>query len=242
NVPFNRNTWHCGATYGNRNYIGIEIAKSTGNALEFAKAERNAVKYVASILKKYGWGIDRVETHQKQSGKYCPHKTLDLGWQRFLNMINEELNGQKTIINNILNKPEIKANYSVQVSVGKGETLNVRSQPSANAKVVNAYNDGSVIYVEAVARDEYNNAWYKIPKMGYVSAAYCKGIDNRPKIVLYYGDGDKPIAELIASKYKVKCYRDDGTRTKKDYNIMYVGGKQYKDRYESAKVAVNAYL
>ena len=30
--------------------------------------------------------------------KYCPHRTLDMGWQRFLNMIKAELNS--------LNKPK----------------------------------------------------------------------------------------------------------------------------------------
>ena len=34
-----------------------------------------------------GWGIDRVKKHQDFSGKYCPHRTLDLGWERFLKMV-----------------------------------------------------------------------------------------------------------------------------------------------------------
>ena len=38
-------------------------------------------------LKEKGWGIERVSKHQDYSGKYCPHKTLDLGWERFLNLI-----------------------------------------------------------------------------------------------------------------------------------------------------------
>lgn len=25
--------------------------------------------------------------HQDYNGKYCPHRTLDMGWQRFLNMV-----------------------------------------------------------------------------------------------------------------------------------------------------------
>ena len=29
--------------------------------------------------------------HQDYSGKYCPHRTLDLGWERFLNNIKEKL-------------------------------------------------------------------------------------------------------------------------------------------------------
>ena len=34
----------------------------------------------AYLLKQYGWGIDKVGTHEMRSGKYCPHRTLDLGW------------------------------------------------------------------------------------------------------------------------------------------------------------------
>ena len=41
--------------------------------------------------KERGWGIDKVTKHQDYSGKYCPHRTLDMGWERFLNMIRAEL-------------------------------------------------------------------------------------------------------------------------------------------------------
>ena len=43
------------------------------------------------MLKQYGWGIEKVYKHQDFSGKYCPHRTLDLGWERFLNKIREQL-------------------------------------------------------------------------------------------------------------------------------------------------------
>ena len=60
--------------------------------------------YVAYLLKQYGWGIDRVKKHQDWSGKYCPHRTLDLGWERFLNMVNSYLGGQTPVYNNIKNE------------------------------------------------------------------------------------------------------------------------------------------
>lgn len=34
--------------------------------------------------------------HQDFSGKYCPHRTLDLGWERFLNKIRTYLGVQNT--------------------------------------------------------------------------------------------------------------------------------------------------
>lgn len=94
-IPFNRNAWHCGATNGNRNAIGIEICYSRSGGELFNKAEDLAAQYIAYLLKQYGWGIDKVQTHQMQSGKYCPHRTLDMGWQRFLNMISKYLGGAK---------------------------------------------------------------------------------------------------------------------------------------------------
>lgn len=95
-IPFNRNAWHAGdggSGNGNRKYISIEICYSKSGGDKFNKAEQRASKEVASLLKSYGWGIDKVKKHQDFSGKYCPHRTLDLGWNRFLNMIKTELDG-----------------------------------------------------------------------------------------------------------------------------------------------------
>ena len=93
-IPLNRNTWHSGdggSGEGNRNYISIEICYSKSGGERFINAEKRAAKEVAELLKQYGWGIDKVKKHQDFSNKYCPHRTLDLGWQRFLNMIQAEM-------------------------------------------------------------------------------------------------------------------------------------------------------
>ena len=94
----NRNAWHAGDGNGtgNRNGIAVEICYSKSGGDRFIKAEKNAAKFIASLLKQYGWGIDKVTKHQDYSGKYCPHRTLDMGWERFLNMIRSEL-GQATV-------------------------------------------------------------------------------------------------------------------------------------------------
>lgn len=85
----NRNGWHAGDGNGagNREGIGIEICYSLNGGERFIKSEQNAVELIVDILKRYGWGIDKVTKHQDYSGKYCPHRTLDMGWDRFLNMI-----------------------------------------------------------------------------------------------------------------------------------------------------------
>lgn len=98
-IPFNRNAWHAGdggSGTGNRKYIAIEICYSKSGGTRFTNAEKNAAKLTAQLLKKYGWNINNVKKHQDFSGKYCPHRTLDLGWQRFLNMISAELGGSST--------------------------------------------------------------------------------------------------------------------------------------------------
>lgn len=93
-VPINRNTFHAGdGAYGkgNRKTIAIEICYSKSGGERFMQAERNAAKFVAQLLKERNWGLDKVTKHQDYSAKYCPHRTLDMGWGRFLNMIKAEL-------------------------------------------------------------------------------------------------------------------------------------------------------
>lgn len=94
-IPTNRNTWNAGdgsKGRGNRNGISIEICYSKSGGDKFIKAEQNAAKFIASILKEKGWGINKVKKHQDFNGKYCPHRTLDMGWNRFLDMIKSYMN------------------------------------------------------------------------------------------------------------------------------------------------------
>lgn len=94
-IPLDRNAWHAGdggSGYGNRKTIGIEICYSKSGGPKFDQAERNAAWLIAKLLKERGWGLDRVGTHQQRSGKRCPHRTLDYGWNRFKDMIQKELN------------------------------------------------------------------------------------------------------------------------------------------------------
>ena len=105
-LPLDRNGWHCGDGgngIGNRKSIGIEICFSKTGGDRFMKAEQNAVELIVHLLKKYGWGIDKVKKHQDWSGKYCPHRTLDMGWDRFIKMIETALNGAKNEPTNEVN-------------------------------------------------------------------------------------------------------------------------------------------
>ena len=88
-LPLDRNAWASGDSHGVGNMEGIhvEICYSLSGGEKFAKAERNAARLIADLLKQYGWSIGKVTKHQDYDGKYCPHRTLDLGWQRFLDMV-----------------------------------------------------------------------------------------------------------------------------------------------------------
>ncbi len=98
-IPENRNAWHAGDGHGpgNRKGISIEICYSLSGGPKFIAAEKLAAKFVAFKLKEKGWGLDKVKKHQDFSGKYCPHRTLDMGWQRFLNMVQAELKGGSAV-------------------------------------------------------------------------------------------------------------------------------------------------
>lgn len=88
-LPINRNAWASGDGRGAGNLQGIhiEICYSLSGGARFVKAEQNAAKLTAQLLTRYGWGIEKVTKHQDYDGKYCPHRTLDLGWQRFLKLV-----------------------------------------------------------------------------------------------------------------------------------------------------------
>lgn len=101
-LPLNRNGWHAsdGANgTGNRKTIAIEICYSLSGGARFDKAEENAAELIAFLLKEYGWGIDRVKRHYDYAPnkKYCPHRTMDKGWDRFLNMVRSKMGESETI-------------------------------------------------------------------------------------------------------------------------------------------------
>ena len=95
-IPFDRNAFHAGDGAngdGNRKGIAIEICYSKSGGEKFEKAKSNAIDVIVDILKERNWDITHVKKHQDFSGKYCPHKILDEGWDKFINQIQERLGG-----------------------------------------------------------------------------------------------------------------------------------------------------
>lgn len=102
-IPENRNSWNAGDGTngnGNRKGIAVEICYSKSGGDKFDDAEKNAAKFIAIKLKEKGWGIDKVKKHADFSNKNCPHRTLELGWDRFLNIVKSYLE-DKPVDNNI---------------------------------------------------------------------------------------------------------------------------------------------
>lgn len=88
-LPLERNAWASGDGNGAGNMLGIhvEICYSLSGGERFEMAEDNAARLIAGLLTERGWEVSRVTKHQDYDGKYCPHRTLDLGWERFLGMV-----------------------------------------------------------------------------------------------------------------------------------------------------------
>ena len=125
-LPFDRSCYAAGDGrygFGNAKTINIEICYSLSGGERFTNAEKLCAEYIAYLLKKYGWGIEKVGTHQMRSGKYCPHRTLDLGWQRFLNLIKMYMNNETPIYNNVENNDGSDEEVRVYQNGSTSETI-----------------------------------------------------------------------------------------------------------------------
>lgn len=140
-IPFNRNSWNAGdggKGKGNRYGIAIEICYSKSGGERFIKAEQNAAKLIAQLLKERGWGIDKVTKHQDYSGKYCPRRTLDMGWERFLNMIRAEL-GQAQVNTSTSSNSSSEKNYTGKITYQSYDNKKDKWLPEVNSHNTNDY-------------------------------------------------------------------------------------------------------
>ncbi|MCI9193302.1 MAG: hypothetical protein HFE92_07885 [Acutalibacter muris] len=126
-LPLERNAWASGDGLGAGNLRGIhvEICYSKSGGERFQRAEGNAARLLAELLKERGWGLDRVTKHQDYDGKYCPHRTLDLGWERFLKMVKKYLEQEDNVDYNTFKRYMDRYNRELaaaQVSGWAGES------------------------------------------------------------------------------------------------------------------------
>ena len=122
-----------GKGQGNLYGIHVEICYSKSGGDRFIKAEQNAAKFIADGLKAHGWGIDKVKKHQDFADKYCPHRTLDMGWQRFLNMVQANLDGNQTVVTPTPQPSQPDSGYSADTYEIIASDLIVRKTPGGSA-------------------------------------------------------------------------------------------------------------
>lgn len=149
NIPLNESAWHTGdgsgVLSGNRTAIGIEICENSDG--DYAKAEANAVKLVAYLMKVFKMSISQVKPHQAYSGKYCPHIILSRngGFSTFTTAVLKVVAGNEVVIKDDgkhvspNDKDVDRVNDSFigrrVESIYKGEDeLNFYSKPSFNKK------------------------------------------------------------------------------------------------------------
>lgn len=85
-IPLDETAYHCGDEYGNAHSIGIEVCEIDG-------AEHKAAELIASMLLERGWDTDKVTTHHKWNGKYCPRLLLPK-WDCYIGLIKSIMNGK----------------------------------------------------------------------------------------------------------------------------------------------------
>ena len=195
-VPFDRNCWASSDGNngnGNRKHIHIEICYSKSGGTKFTEAEKNAAEYTAKLLKERGWNVSKVKKHQDfdPKKKYCPHRTLDLGWQRFVNMVQFELdllNGASaaTPNNSIFKVGE----YNSQVETTSN--LNVRSARNANSSLITTLQKGTQITVGYIMYEDNKTTgtalWGGVvvdKKQGFIHLGYVKPVVAIPTIQYY---------------------------------------------------------
>lgn len=174
-VMFNRNTWNAGDGVngdGNRKGISIEICYSKSGGEEFEDAQRLTAEYIAYLLKQYNWGIDRVHKHQDFANKYCPHRTLDLGWDRFLNIIksyleDKPINNENTENENVggnLEMARVYQNGSTTENVFADTDLTKKIgslNPRETAEYLSIDNDRPLVRYKVDGTDRYKCGYVK---------------------------------------------------------------------------------
>lgn len=226
-VPENRNTWNAGDGNGkgNREGIAVEICYSRSGGEKFTKAEQNAAEFIASILKRYGWGMDKVTKHQDYNGKYCPHRTLDLGWDRFLKMVEAHLNGDK---------PAPSPTPTPAPKPAKTVDVYYRVRTKADGwlpevKNLEDYAGFTGAVTDLAVRVSAGSVKYRVHIKGGRWLPYVTGCNINDAVNGYAGNG------LEIDAVEVYYYTPDNIRPykKAKYRVAPVGGSYYPWQYDN---------
>ena len=168
----NRKAWHVGNA--NSRCIGIEICEAKNRA-QFDAGIEIAAKACADILRKHGWGTDKMVTHDWCRRNYggtdhtdpLPYfKKWGLTWAEFVAMVDLELSGKKPAGSAF--KP-----YKVKVTAS---VLNVRSGAGTGYKVNTTVKKGDVFTISAEKMNG-TTKWGKLKSgVGWISLAYTEKV------------------------------------------------------------------
>jgi N-acetylmuramoyl-L-alanine amidase len=201
-IPENRNAWASGDGQGDGNMYGIhiEICYSLSGGSRFTQAENNAAEFVAFILRKYGWGLEQVKKHQDFDGKYCPHRTLDLGWQRFKNMVADYLNKEEEEDMTaeevrLIVKEEINEFFEDAAEKGIPAWAKAAMEWAVYNGILKGDKDGSLRPESYVKRDEAAQMFYNASGEGKDPSDFAKEIWEKAKEMGII-DGSNPRAAM----------------------------------------------
>ena len=184
--------WHAtdGTGQGNYGTIAIEVIMDAKSEKRNAAAEANAAKLAASILHRYGLGIDQLYTHNHWLGladrivpgarKNCPLYILP-HWDRFKAAVKAELEG-------LSGKADTDTfggdtfggiaagsvgSYMVRITT---KDLNIRKGPGTNYNIVGVIQPGAYTLVaESVGQGA--TMWGKLKSgVGWVSLDFCRKV------------------------------------------------------------------
>lgn len=231
--------WHCGNTVGNRDYIGIEICQSKGNAATFEANEQRAFKLSYDLCKKYGIAIvpENFPLHKELSATSCPRRSL-------------ELHGSST--------KALKQYFVDQVLKAGGETVKPPVQKPSNPQP-------SKKSVETIAKEVIDGKWSsgqdrinRLTKAGYNAQEVQNKVNqllgakptapkpSKPKLLAAnvirdqviagkWGSGQDRIDRLNKAGYNAKTVQED-------VNKKLTGANKPKPKKSNQQVAREIFL
>ena len=173
-IPLNRGAFAAGQRDGNAHGIHIEICYSLSGGTRFDKAEKNAAEYIAKLLTERKWDISHVKKHQDFDRKYCPHRTLDRGWTRFLNMIRSYMGTSTTPA---ASKPAASTFKPYLIRKNCRDPLNIRKGPGTNYGVQGQIKDTlRYTIVEEHSGPGSAKGWGRLKAGGWVALDWVKKV------------------------------------------------------------------
>lgn len=228
-LPYNRNGWHAGDGrngYGNRNTIGVEIARSYDRnrkttrlneplKSQWEKTFNNTIKFVAQLCIDLGIVANKsnIKKHQDWSGKYCPRKILDdKTWDKLVNGIIKEYNRL----------------------IGKKSSSEPKKSSSSSKpkKTTSTYKGNSIVdYLKSIGVDSSPANRRKLAKE-YGIKNYNLSAEKNLELLNAMRDGKKPTPKPKTSSSSSTTFKVGGKATIKNTAKTYAKGENIPSRYK----------